>query len=267
MEGGGAFTTLQRGYESCIFGNALDEYMESAADNETQAYASRNRSFLRTAGTSVFNYGREAVKGLSGIFTDTAAGAARLSGAYEAANTIQALPEELGKPTRDYLYETDADGYLKLGEDGNPIPRWQTGAARTAGAVAGFIAGGAQLKALGYAQSTISGLLFAGNALPIANENFKETYEQTGDAKKAYLSSMFALPAAAVGALGEVTTIAKWANPVIGKLSDFNKAKYLANVMARNAGVNVPAGAGMSTISQAGVSLSKLVGQSAEVLS
>lgn len=248
----------KQGITPAIFGDALDGYLQDASTNESDAFTHRNRGTFGNFVGETADAVRNVAKGVGYGVSKPVASAIRLgakldSRAIDVANSIEAIPELLGKPSRDYIYQTDENGYLTFNGDGSPKTRWQTSAEQAVGQVGSFIAGGAALKTLGYGSAAISGTLFAGNTLTIANDSFRTVYEETGgDLAKSYKAAAFALPAAAVGTAGEYAVIAKWANPVISELSTFNKALYLGNVFTRNAVVGAGANAAMDIVSQGG---------------
>lgn len=243
---------LGKGISPAVFGNRLDTYLNSAAQSEIDAFAIRNRGFFESVASTYGNLTRDVAKGaLSGV-ANPVAGLTRLAGGDKAADFIESIPELLGKPNNAYLYETDETGHLKFDSEGQPIPRYQSQIAQMVGNVGIFLAGGAGLRAGGAAIATIGKTFFAANTLTVGNEIFKDVYEKTGDRTKAYEASLFAIPAAAIGSLGEATVVAKFANPAIGALSSYNKAKYIANVFARNAAVGAVSMAGLNTVEQAG---------------
>lgn len=235
-----------------FLGNQFTEALDAAVETEQSAYTARNRTALGWAANQGANLARDVLKGAAAGGASVIAAAPRLLGYEETANTIQDLPEYLGKPANDYLYETDENGYLKLNPDNTPIPRWQSQAAQITGQIGAFIAGGAALKIAGFGATAIKSTLLGANTLTMANESFRTVYDQTKDSGKAYTAAFLSLPAAAIGAAGEYAVVAKWANPAISKMSDFNKAKYLGQVFARNAAVGGVTNVASDAVMQAG---------------
>ena len=243
---------VTKGVTPAVFGTRLDRYLDTASQDEIEAFQIRNRSTAGAIVSNVGNTAREVAKGAVSGISSPIAGIARLSGYEDTANTVEKLPELLGKSPNDYLYDTDENGYIKFNDDGSPITRIQAQAAQVVGQVGSFLVGGAALKVAGAGALAIEGGLFGANALTVGNDIYKNVYEQTGDRDKALTASLYALPAATVGSLGQLSVISKLANPVVNSLSNYNKVKYLSNVFSRNAAIGAVSTAGMDAVQQAG---------------
>lgn len=228
---------LREKISPAIFGKDLDNYFERVTKDEAQAFEIRNRGFFSSIISTPFNIVRDTVKGAASVVTKPIAGAVRLTYDFETADAIESLPEYLGTPANDYLYVTDDNGRVVYNKDGTPQTRWMSDISQGIGQIGGMLAGGYAMKGLGYATTTVGGTFFGVNALTGANDNFKEVLEATGDQRNAYAASLYALPAAALGSIAELAVVSKIANPAIPFLSDFNKAKYLGSVFARNAAI------------------------------
>lgn len=247
---------LRKGVSTALFGDRLDQYLNSAADEETQAFNTRNRGPIGSAFHYGINFGEDIARGVASLATKPVAGIARLAsgGALsDTADAIENLPDwVLGKASRDYLYVTNPDGSLQKDADGQLIPRWSSGVAQAIGNGFGLIAGVTELKTAGYGGAALFGAIFSENSLSIANDEFKSVLNETGDTKKAYTASLFALPAAMAGSLPELAVVSKWANPSLKGLGNFNRARYMASVATRNAAVAATGGVGQDLIAQAG---------------
>jgi len=240
------------GISPAIFGNRLDEYLDESIKAETEAYEYRNRGAVSSFVGKVFNLAREGVKGAVSGFTKPIAGLARLSQAEGTADAIESLPEFLGKPPNDFLYVVDSNGRTVKNPDGTAQTRWQQQVSQTIGGIGSLLAGGAALRAAGYGGKAVFGTFFGVNSLTGANDSFKEVYKETGNLSKAYEAAAWNLPAAVVSSLPELAIVSKWANPAIPFLSDFNKRRYIANVMARNAVLGAAGNAGFDVVQQYG---------------
>lgn len=244
---------LRAGVTPAIYGDQLDQYLDSAIQNESEAFVARNRSVVGEAASYVGNTARETLKGAASAITNPIAGVTRLGGAYETADAIQAAPESvLGKSPRDYLYQTDDRGYLTFNADNTPKTKLTAQAAQVVGQVGAFLGGGLELKALGYGTTAIYSVLNGANALSLANDSFKEVYDETGSAEKAYKAAAFALPAAALGTLGDLAIISRWASPALKGLSNASKAKYIGEIFTKNAAVGAVSNVAMDTTAQIG---------------
>lgn len=248
---------LYKGISPAIFGDRLDKYFDQASKQESEAFAIRNRSLLGKAVMTPINWARDVAKGAGYALTKPIAGVVRVLDPKdpEIANSIEELPELLGKPSNDYLYETDANGYLKYNPDGTPQYKWQSSIAQGIGQIGSLLTGGFAMKGLGYSANALRGTFFGVNTLTAANDSFRLVLDETKDVKKAYKAAAFAIPAAAIGSLGELAVVSKLANPAITNLSGFNKTKYLADVFARNAAVEGVANVGFDAVSQFGETL------------
>jgi hypothetical protein len=243
-----------------IFGTQLDTYLNDSAKSEVDAYAERNRGVLGTATMYAGNTVRELAKGAASGITEPLAGVSRLTGLDKAADVLQGLPEDvLGKSPNGYLYHTLPNGHIDFNSDGTPKTKITAQAAQVVGQVGAFIAGGAELKALGWGSKAIYAAMTSTNALMLANQSFKEIYDETGDRGKAYAGTMLTVPAALIGTTGELAVISKWASPAMRGLGTSSAAKYLglilnkAELFARNAAVGGPAMLAMDATAQAGV--------------
>lgn len=243
---------VHQGVSPGVFGDRLDAYMDNAAQSEIDAYTARNRSYAGSAVNWIGNSLREMGKGVGLGVLKPIAGLARLTTFSKTADTLEALPEVLGKPAQDYLYVTDSNGYLKLDSEGQPIPRWSPMIAEGIGQIGTFIAGGAYLKAAGWGAMAIEGQLIEANSLALADDIFKSVKEKTGSTGKAYAASLFAIPAATIGSLGQLSVVTKFMSPELKSLSNFDMARMLAKTFTKNAALNAVTGAGMDATTQAG---------------
>lgn len=244
-----------------IFGNRLDKYLEEAGQAEIDAHYVRNRGIISSLGSTPANWVRDTLKGAVRNVTDTAAGAVRLTSGLTGdtgkryADMIEQIPDVFGKPANDYLYATDEQGRVKYNDDGTPITKWQSEIAQGVGQIAGLLTGGVYLKSLGATNKLLGGTAFSIDALSQANYSFKSVLEDTGDISKAYKASAFSLPAAMIGSVAELSAISKIANPAVPYLSQFNKRKYIANVLARSAPLGAISNLGFDLTAQVGETL------------
>lgn len=244
---------LREGISPALFGGRFEEYLNDASEEEKDAFIARSRGIVGSAANTSANFLRDIAKGAGYSVTKPIAGIARLARFDETADAIQTLPEYFGKPARDYLYVTDPDGHIVFNKDGTPQTRWASSIGQGIGQIGALIGGGAALKGLGYAQSTITAAVGGVNTLTLANDSFKEVFEETkGDTGKAYRAAVFSLPAAALGSIGELAIISKWSTPAVASLSNYNKAAYFANAFTRGAVIGAVSTGAMDATQQAG---------------
>lgn len=226
------------GYNPLLFGNALENYIVSAANEEIKAATIRERSplesILRDTNEALVDVDKGAIAGI----TSPIAGALRLATFEKAADYIKNIPDELlGKPPDDYLYETKEDGHLVVNEDGTYQPRYLHGIAQGVGQVGSLLAGGIGLKAAGASAGLIGETVFGANFFSITGDTFEHVKNVTGSSQKAYTAAFFALPSVFVQSIGDLAVISKFINPAAKGLSVYERAKHVAKVFALNGAV------------------------------
>lgn len=240
-----------------LFGNALDSYLDSAATNEKDAFAARSRGFIGNAVTEIGGDLLQTLKGVASAVTTTAAAVPRLTGNQDLADKIDSLPEMLGKPARDYLYQTDRNGYVKFNPDLTPQTRWQASAAETVGQIGAFIGSGWALGAAGVGAEVTSGILGSANALSLANGSFKTVYNDTnGDYGKSLTAGILSMPVGFVGELGRLQVLSKEVSPIIQEMTGADQSLYLAKSLVRNTAIGALSGAAMD-VGQQGAEISQ----------
>lgn len=238
-----------------VFGGRLEDYLDQASKEEIEAYTARNRSWVGGGANNAANMAGDLVKGAVTNLTFPVAAVARLTNNSELADKISALPESMYTASNDYLYQTDAlTGRVLFNEDGTPKTRVMHEAAQVIGQMSGLLLGGVGLTRAGWSGGRLLLQYFVPmNVLGYAGDSFKEVYDSTnGDLWKSYKGAMFSLPAAAVDSLGDMGVIGKLGKGLINGLGKYNKAKYVALMIAKGAaseGVSELAG---DTIAQAG---------------
>lgn len=246
---------IREGINPDFFGKQFDEYFAKELKDETEAHTIRNRSFIGTGINRTANAVRDAAKGVTSVATIPVAAVARLGtagAATEFANSVEAIPDKIfGIPANDYLFEVGADGRPLTNSDGTYKLKMYSGIFQGIGMMGAQMAGGLALKGFSTVAKAIP--FMTSNTLFFSNEIFRDTYERTkGDVGKSYLASTFALPAAAIASIGQLATIAKWANPALEAMSTYNKGKYIAQAFARNAGVGAVTQGAANVVKQAG---------------
>ena len=222
------------GVSPAVFGKQLDEYIDTASNREKDAFIARNRGMVGNAANTVGNWTRDVAKGVVSGVAKPVAGITRLAGASETANFIEDKPIELlGDPDKDYLYETDDNGYIKMNADGSPKMRWQSQIAQTVGSVGVLLSGGAALKAAGAGAGTLFTTFFGVNTFSKANDSFRLVEETTGSKEKAYKAAVASLPAAVVDTIGDMFVSSKVFAPYLSGLSRYEKIQYAAKQFAR----------------------------------
>lgn len=232
---------IKSGVPPALFGNQLDDYLNSVTQNEKEAFTARNRSTVGWALNRTGNLIREGTKGAAGLVTGAVGGAVRLGGApfgvgQETADIIENTPVAvLGIPARDFLYNTDQNGELVLNPDGTPQMHWQAQAAQGIGMIGGTIATLGVGAELGVSAKVLAATNMSANTLNMAGSSFKHVYNETGSIQKAYTAAAFSLPAAAVQSVGELGVVAGAFSPVLKSLSAYDKARYVAQSFTKNA--------------------------------
>ena len=225
-----------------FLGKQFDQYMADVSQNETDAFAKRNRSTLGLIGNRAINVTQDLAESAVGLVTQPLAAAVRLGSAgkqEQTAQTIEQTPEAIfnalmGKPSRDYIYRTDDNGYL-IRKDGVPETHWQHEAAQaigTIGAAIGTLGVGA---AAGISKGVLAAANIGVNTLDMAGSSFKNVLSQTGDIGKAYTAAAFAIPAGVLGSIGEIGVVAGVLSPALKGLTKYDQARYLAQVLTKNA--------------------------------
>lgn len=270
---------LRKGQLPAIYGSHLDTYLDNASKAETEAYGIRNQN---TTLANTGNYLREIGKTILGVPLNVAAGAVRLDTeqpmgleskyfkpgiqpfsispehAESIANTLESLPEYLGKPSQASSYATEANGQLKLHPDGTPItkPEEFSGKAFTftshlIGNLGGFALGGELISAYKGAGVAATALLGA-NFLSDANESYKSIYNQTnGDVAKAYRGALLAgATTAPIQSIGELGAISRYMSPVFSTMNGWDQLRYLAVAFTKGFGTGVVTGGGADIATQ-----------------
>lgn len=227
---------IQKVYKSgvspALLGTQFDDYLDNSIKSETDAYHTRNKKPAQYALDYTGNVVRQGLKGAVGVITNTEAGALRLAGQDQLADTAQAAPERwLGTPANDFMYQTDKNGYPIQNDDGTFKTHWQAQAAETVGNFAAFIGGGELLKGAEFATAAIRGLEIGGNSLSMANSTFKDVMDKTGDKAKAYTATLLALPAMAVASVGDLGIISGKLRPSLQGMSLYDRARYLGKAI------------------------------------
>lgn len=243
-----------------LLGTQLDDYLNAAGDQEQQAYVARNRSTGEWALNRAGNYVREGAKGVLGIATGTIAAVPRLAGApfgagQETADYIESRPEVwLGQPANDFLYYTDDNGQPVVNPDGTFKTHWQAQASQGLGAIGGVIGTLGVGAYAGVSKGILSAAAISTNTLTMANASFRSVYEKTGSLEGAYTAAAFAIPAGAIGSIGELGIVAGAFRPALKGLTLYDQARFIGTSFARNAFVNSASGAAADITQQFGES-------------
>lgn len=253
---------IQKVYKSgispALFGDQLDEYLNSAASSEKDAYEARNRSTVGWALNRTGNLIRETAKGAVGMATGAIAGGVRLAGApfgkgQETADFIDNIPvATLGVPARDFLYNTNENGDLVLNPDGTPQMHWQAQVAEGIGMIGGTIGTLGIGAELGVSSKVLAATNISANTLNMAGNSFKHVYNETGSLGKAYSAAAFAIPAAGIQSVSELGIISGAFSPTLKSLSAYDKARFLAQSFTKNASVGAASTAVADLIQQYG---------------
>lgn len=241
-----------------LFGKQLDDYMTFAGDQEKSAYTTRNRSSFDWGLNRAGNLVRETAKGVVSLVTSPLAGVARLGGApfgagKETADYLDSRPAVwLGQPADDFLYYTDENGYPVQNEDGSFKTHWQAQAAEGVGAIGAAIGTLGIGAVAGVSRAVLSAAAIGTNTLSLANSSFKTVYDKTGSLQSAYTAAAFALPAGAIGSIGELGIISGAFRPALKGLTAYDQARFLATSFGKNAFVNAVAGGSQDVVQQLG---------------
>jgi hypothetical protein len=233
---------LRDGVPLAVFGSKLDAYFNTATENELVAANIRNRSIIGSVGSFAAGATRDIAKGAVSNISGPLAGAAELSGYSEQADYLRKLPEYLGEPARDFEYNTNPDGSIATNPDGSPQKKWQGDIARGLGQLGGLLAGGAYIRGAGIlSEGALATGIFGTQAIQNGGDVYKEVVAATGSRAQGYSAALMSMGPTALMSAGQMAVISRWAGPEISALSQFNRAKYMANTMARTAAVEAAA--------------------------
>lgn len=221
------------------FGTYLDKFLKQTSTVELSAYDTRRRGILGAGlhwiGETIRGVARGAIRG----YSDPLAGGVRLVGGTGFANALAEVPDTLGKPSQDYLYETDANGYLVVDKLGRPIPKVQSTIAEGIGQIGSFILGGAALKYMGLGAKAIMASMGGVNTLASMEQGYNEAKAEGATEEQAYNAGLLSMPIGAVTSLGSYAVAAGKLGipPAIQGFTRFNQAKILAPYLLKNAAV------------------------------
>lgn len=224
----------QSGENPIFYGNQLDNYFTEAGKEKALQAAYRNRGTFGSA----YNYAVDGVQSLAqGVFGSASSIAAfpvRAAGFEDSADKIQSLGNTFGEPNRDFLFEVNDNGSLKVDQYGRPITKLQGQVGNALGQM-GFIimTGGFGEAATG--SKTLASIAVGGaNALQTMNQAYIDARENGGSQTQALTASVFSLPSAAVDTVGDMFVFHGGPTWIKG-LSTYNKAKALGGQFAKQA--------------------------------
>lgn len=253
---------IESGINPLFFGKRLDSYLDQAIHNETQAYEYRNRGAVAQAAYRSGQVTRDVITGVASPLVDAGAFVGRsldtiVNNAPDkgVGQWVSDLPQTLlGKPSRDWEYEVDENGYLKKGKDGLPIHRSVGEVIRGVSGLATFLIAPAGALKLGVSSLKVATTMGGVGTLMGMENAYKETLGEGGTPQQGMEAAMLAAPTSALAALGSYAVVVGGPPGVLG-LSHYNKAKVLAPYMLRSGAIE----AGISTAQQA--SQSGIVGE------
>lgn len=255
-----------------LFGDLLPEYFKKVEESEDDAAAIRNRSALAWAFNKTGNMAVSTAKGV--VEANITSPLAMLSRAAvypfsaEASESvgdwIAALPEIMGKPSTDYLYETTPDGHFKL-VNGMPILKKTDEYLRMAGSILGYLvpakwlgakaAEAAFVKAATGSSSSFAKLVKYGIGgdltLSMMEGAYKKSEAAGGTVKENMLSAFATMPVSAAASFG-LLNVASGAMPRLTELNAITRNRMIFSHIAKHA-VDSGAVMGLQVAAQAGV--------------
>lgn len=235
-------TLRDSGLPPPLLGSQLNSYLKEATQVELDAATDRSRSTAGLVANRTANLTRDLAKGAAITFTNPVAAAARYGvGAVSAkagqkvGDAIASLPDTIfGQPIRDYLWDTDETGRVRLDKNGNPIPHITSQIAQCVGMVGTFMMGGGALKLL-MAPSKIMASMGGVGTLTAMEFGYKESEAEGGALDQNLTAGLLNAPIGALQSFGTYAVVAK-APPALMGLSTLNRAKVLGPWLAANMG-------------------------------